>query len=232
MIIGSGLLAKAFVPEYSLRDDVCIFAAGVSNSGCTDHREFKRERIRLEDALSVACNADVFVYFSTCSINDPESRDTPYVQHKLAMEGLVSTHPGHLILRLPQVAGVTPNPHTILNYLYAKIARSESFSLWKYAKRNIIDVDDVTAVSRQLIGDRKVRGAMFNVANPVSYPVADIVRAMEKVTGKRAIYDMVERGTDYPVDICAVRPVMDRAQVNFGDNYLEKVIGKYYGRTP
>ena len=63
MIIGSGLLAKAFVSGYSHRDDVCIYAAGVSNSGCTDEREFERERIRLADALSAARSAGVFVYF-------------------------------------------------------------------------------------------------------------------------------------------------------------------------
>ena len=96
-------------------------------------------------------HVDVFVYFGTCSVADPEVRHTAYVQHKLAMEQMVSAHSRNLILRLPQVAGKTPNPHTLLNFLYGRIARSESFNLWSKARRNIIDVADVTAIAEQLI---------------------------------------------------------------------------------
>lgn len=228
MLIGSGLLAKAFSSKYAQREDVCIYAAGVSNSGCVDTHEFDRERQRLAVALQQAGNVDVFVYFGTCSVGDPEARNTPYVQHKLAMEQLVAAHPRHLIVRLPQVAGKTPNPHTLLNYLYAKIARSEAFSLWKNATRNIIDVDDVAAIVDQLIADKSLRNIALNVANPASYPMTGIVGAMEHVVGKLAVYDVVERGSGYPIDISTVQPMMDKAKVRFGDDYLERVIAKYY----
>jgi len=151
MLIGSGLLAHAFSRAFLRREDVCIYAAGVSNSSCTDIHEFARERQRLGDALRQAMHVDVFVYFGTCSVADPEVRHTAYVQHKLAMEQMVSAHSRNLILRLPQVAGKTPNPHTLLNFLYGRIARSESFNLWSKARRNIIDVADVTAIAEQLI---------------------------------------------------------------------------------
>jgi nucleoside-diphosphate-sugar epimerase len=231
MLIGSGLLAQAFAPAFSHREDVCIYAAGVSNSSCTDIHEFERERKRLADALHQAKHVDVFVYFGTCSVADPEAQNTPYVQHKLAMEQLVSAHPRHLILRLPQVAGKTPNPHTLLNYLYARISRSESFKLWSKAKRNIIDVDDVAAIFRQLITDNALRKATINIANPISYPMMDIVSAMEQAVGKRAVYDVLERGSGYPIDIRLILPVMDAAGVKFGNGYLERVIGKYYGKS-
>jgi len=151
MLIGSGLLAHAFSRAFLRREDVCIYAAGVSNSSCTDIHEFAHERQRLGDALRQAMHVDVFVYFGTCSVADPEVRHTAYVQHKLAMEQMVSAHSRNLILRLPQVAGKTPNPHTLLNFLYGRIARSESFNLWSKARRNIIDVADVTAIAEQLI---------------------------------------------------------------------------------
>jgi nucleoside-diphosphate-sugar epimerase len=231
MLIGSGLLAKSFGSEYSQRDDVCIYAAGVSNSTCTDTHEFSRERQRLADALQQAQHADPFVYFGTCSAGDPEALNTPYVQHKLAMERLVGAHPRHLIVRLPQVAGVTPNPHTLLNYLYAKIARSEAFSLWRNAKRNIIDVADVASIVRHLIEDKTARNITLNIANPVSYPMTDIVSAMERVVGKPAIYDVVERGSEYPIDITTMLAILDRTPVKFGEDYLEQVIGKYYGKV-
>lgn len=231
MLIGSGLLAQAFAPTFSHREDVCIYAAGVSNSGCTDVHEFARERQRLADALQQAMYVDVFVYFGTCSVADQEAQNTPYVQHKLAMEQLVYAHPRHLILRLPQVVGKTPNPHTLMNFLYARIARSEAFSLWRNAKRNIIDIDDVVSIACQLIANKVMRNITLSIANPVSYPMAGIVSAMECVVGKRAIYDVVERGSETPIDISPILPVLDKAAVKFCDNYLVQVIGKYYGKN-
>jgi len=224
-------LAKAFAPTFSGREDVCIYAAGVSNSGCTDMQEFERERKRLTDGLHQAGNVDAFVYFGTCSVADPEAQNTPYVQHKLAMEKLVSAHPRHLILRLPQVAGNTPNPHTLLNYLYARISRSESFKLWNKARRNIIDVADVAAISSQLIDKNILRNATVNIANSTGYPMVDIVAAMEKAVGKRAVFEVFERGSGYPIDIHAILPAMDAAGVNFGADYLERVLIKYYGKS-
>lgn len=230
MIIGSGLLARAFSPAFSQRGDVCVYAAGVSNSSCTDEQEFARERERLSAALQQAKMADVFVYFGTCSVADPEAQQTPYVKHKLAMETLVAQHPRRLILRLPQVAGRTPNPHTLLNYLYARISRSESFQLWRNARRNIIDVDDVAAVAKRLIADPADRNVTLNIANPVSYPMPDIVRAMEKATGKRAVCEIVERGSGYAIDVAPILPLLDDAGVKFGPGYLERVLDKYYGK--
>jgi len=229
MLIGSGLLARAFAPAFSGRNDVCIYAAGVSNSGCTDLQEFERERKRLADGLLQFNRADAFVYFGTCSVGDPDVQNTPYVRHKLAMEHLVSEHPRHLILRLPQVAGFTPNPHTLLNYLYARIARSESFQLWRNANRNIIDVDDAAAISRQLIANASLRNTVINIANSASYPMTTIVAAMEKAVGKRAVYEVFDRGSGYTIDIQPILPFLDAAGVKFDTEYLERVIGKYYG---
>lgn len=231
MLIGSGLLAQAFTPMFLHREDVCVYAAGVSNSGCANVHEFARERQRLADALQQAKHVDVFVYFGTCSVADQKAQYTPYVQHKLAMEQLVSAHPRHLILRLPQVVGKTPNPHTLMNFLYARIVRSEAFSLWRNAKRNIIDIADVVPIACQLIADKTARNITLNIANPVSYPMTDIVSAMELVVGKRAIYDVVEHVSEYPIDISAILPTLDKTAVKFGDNYLIQVISKYYGKV-
>lgn len=231
MLIGSGLLAQAFTPAFSQREDVCIYAAGVSNSGCTNPHEFAREQKRLAEALQQARHVDAFVYFGTCSVADPEARHTPYVLHKLAMEQLVSAHPRHMILRLPQVAGRTPNPHTLLNFLYARISRSEAFQLWSNARRNIIDVGDVAAIASQLIANDSLRNITLNVANPVGYPMADIVAAMEKVVGKHAVCEVSGRGSSYPIDTRAILPVLDAAGVKFGNDYLERVISKYYEKS-
>lgn len=230
MIIGSGLLARAFPDALLSREDVCIYAAGVSNSGCTNPLEFMRERQRLADALRQAMGVDAFVYFGTCSVADPDALNMPYVQHKLAMEQMVSAHPKNLILRLPQVAGKTPNPHTLLNFLYARISRSEAFDLWSKAKRNIIDVVDVALIAQQLVANNSMRNRTLNIANVVSYSMADIVSTMESVLGKPAVYNVVARGSEYPIDTSAIIPILRNAGVDFGHDYLEKVVGKYYER--
>ena len=228
MIIGSGLLAHAFSRVFLQREDVCIYAAGVSNSSCTDVREFEREHQRLEDALQQAIHVDAFVYFSTCSVADPEARNMSYVQHKLAMEQVVRAHPRNLILRLPQVAGKTLNPHTLLNFLYARISRSESFNLWSNAKRNIIDVDDAACITKQLIAEKSVRNTTINIANVVTYPLIDIVSAIENFVGKHAVYNVVERGAEYQIDISFIFSLLEKSGVKFGNDYLEKTIEKYY----
>ena len=231
-VIGSGLLARAFLlaPIETYRN-ACIYAAGVSNSSCTNIDEFRRERQRLVQALLEGKQADAFVYFGTCSVADPETKDTPYVQHKLAMEMLVSSHPRHLICRLPQVAGKTSNPHTLLNFLYTRIARSEAFTVWGGAYRNVIDVDDVVAIVQQLIAAPSMRRATINVANACNYPITDIIHAMEDALGKPSVYSIANRGSAYTIDVSAIAPILKQAAVCFGDDYLRAVMGKYYGRV-
>lgn len=230
MLIGSGLLAQAFARP-DMHHHACIYAAGVSNSSCTDAREFSREHQRLAHALHLAQPTDTFIYFGTCSVADPDAHTTPYVQHKLAMERLVAAHSNHLILRLPQVAGKTVNPHTLLNYLYSRIVRSEAFELWHKASRNIIDVEDVASITTRLIADTAIRNTTLNIANTHCYPMTRIVNAMERTTKKSAIYEICERGTSYHIDNSLIMPTLDEAGVKFGDNYLERVIDKYYGKS-
>jgi nucleoside-diphosphate-sugar epimerase len=230
MIIGSGLIAKAFAPYFAASPSIWIHAAGVSNSGCSDPREFERDRLRLVDALQAGANADAFVYFSTCSIMDPNASNSAYVRHKIEMERLVSEHPNFIVVRLPQVAGKTPNPHTLLNYLYAKVARSERFVIWKNATRNIIDIDDVACIIARLLKDNKSRRITINVASPVSYPIASIVAVMEKAVGKRALTEEVDDGAAYEIDTSQIRPIIDELGLSFDSIYLTRVIEKYYGK--
>lgn len=229
MVTGSGLVASAFAPAFGQRSDVWVFAAGVSNSGCKEASEFERERVRLSLALGRAAETVTFVFFGTCSVADPNARTTPYVQHKLAMEAMTRAHPGHLILRLPQTAGRTPNPHTLLNYLYARVSRSESFTLWRRAKRNVIDIADVARIGAALIDGQEHRGEVINVASPFRHSIAEIVQALERAVGKKAVCDSVDRGSEYEIDVSQIVPVAERLGISFGEDYLERVIRRYYG---
>lgn len=229
MIIGSGMLARAFSPYFAKSSTTCVYAAGVSNSACTDLREFKRELSRLTTALAQYGTADPFIYFSTCSINDPLAHSTPYVQHKINMENIVATHPHHLILRLPQVAGITPNPHTLLNFLFHRIIRSERFQGWENARRNIIDVDHVARIGASLALEQGVRGEYINVANSADIAMPDLVQLMGKIVGKKVLCDFIKKGEPYEIDTRRIHDVTQRCGVFFDPEYVERVIRKYYG---
>lgn len=228
MIIGTGLLATAMAPVFSHREDAVIYAAGVSNSRCIDPKEYARDASRLEQAIYEHAGANHFVYFSTCSISDLESINTPYVQHKLAMEALVCRLPGHLIVRLPQVAGKTPNPHTLLNFLYARIARGEGFSIWTKARRNIIDCADVARIVRALVEDGW-RGRTVNVASDTDYSLIEIVRTFELILGKTATVEFLEQGGAYAIDTSLMAPYANAEDIRFDEEYLARVLRKYYG---
>jgi len=145
------------------------------------------------------------------------------------MERLVAQRARHLVLRLPQLAGNTPNPHTLLNYFYARIVRSERFSIWSGATRNIIDVDDVAAIVTDLVVTENACGEIINVANPRSYAVPDIVRSIEQVVGHKAVFDIIERGKGYTIDTDRIQAASHRCGLSFAEDYLVRVIRKYYG---
>ena len=229
MVFGAGLLARAFGPQFANSATSCVYAAGVSNSNCSDQREFDREQDRLMVAMGQHRSAELFLYFGTCSANGLLASTSPYVQHKIKMEKIVEEHPRYLILRLPQTAGKTENPHTLLNYIFARIIRSERFQVWKNARRNIIDVDDVVRIAIGLALKEGVRRECINVANFSDNAIVEIVELMANVVGKNAIYDCVGKGDAYPIDTRRIREVSPRCGVVFGPKYLELVLRKYFG---
>jgi nucleoside-diphosphate-sugar epimerase len=228
MIIGSGLLARAFDPYASRLDNAVIYAAGVSNSSCRDAQEFERDRSRLNDTLTKIVDDRLFIYFSTCSIDDPWSRERAYTRHKFALETQVRRRRNSFIVRLPQVAGKTANPHTLLNFLYARISRSERFDLWRNATRNIIDVADVARIVVELLSNESVAGETFNIANAQNSSLTDIVRTMEITTSRHAIYNDLDEGGDYAIDTTRSADAASRCGIAFGDDYLLRTIQKYY----
>lgn len=232
MIHGSGLVATAmrrFLPGAS----AATFAAGVANSQCVDAGEFERERARLVAALELEREARRFVYFSTCSLADPVAAATAYGRHKLAMEALVrERHARWLILRMPQLAGASPNPHTLLNYLYQRILRAERFRLQADATRNVIDIEDAAKIAGELVMREGACHEIINVATPCSIPVVEIVGVLERLAGKRAVYDSVVGGTRPSIDVARVTPIAGRLGIQFDEGYLERILQKYYGVSP
>jgi nucleoside-diphosphate-sugar epimerase len=227
MVVGNGLIAKSF-GLYKDKNDYLIFASGVSDSTNTAISEFNRERDLLRQKIKE--NPDkTIIYFSTCSIYDPHMNNSPYVQHKLAMENILATAADNFhIFRISNLAGKTTNPHTVLNYFIQHISQGIFFNLWKGASRNIIDIDDVLPVCNYIIEQKLYSNQIINIANPVNYPVADIVQVIETISGKKGNYAFTDRISVPNINISLIKNIIEKLSINFGNDYLIKTIEKYF----
>jgi hypothetical protein len=132
MIIGNGNIAKSLISKD--KENITFFAAGVSDSGCSDTNEFERE-------LNLLKQQDYnkhLVYFSNLKIY--YSNDT-YTQHKKRMEEYVkSTFKSYTIIRI-EVCDWVKNPTTILNVFRKKIKNKEPIEI-QNTIRYILSLDE------------------------------------------------------------------------------------------
>lgn len=140
-VIGTGDIGTVLVALD--RPDVTYFASGVSNSQCTDIKEYTREA-----ALLGSMPKDRhLIYFSSLSIYLTESM---YVMHKRQMERLIKENfDTYTIIRIGNITwGI--NPNTFINYL-----RSHPEAEIKPVWRHIVDKEDFLYwVGLALVGER------------------------------------------------------------------------------
>ena len=227
MVVGNGMMAEAFS---TFRDNnrVVIFASGVSNSLEKDPVAFIREKNLLLRTHEE--NAEkLLVYFGTCSVDDPDRRDTPYVRHKLEMEELLANSAGSwMVLRLPLAIGPGHRGPTLAQYLYERISRGEPFDIWAKTTRYPIDVIDVFSIASRFIADRSLWNRRINVAFR-AFPILDFVRAMEQIVGKSANCTLVQKGQPYEISCPEVSTLAGQLDLDFSDQYLHKVLARYFG---
>jgi len=230
MIIGSGMLAQAF-KQYSHDNGVLIFASGVSNSQETNNEAFQRERKLLKENLEQFQEA-TFIYFSTCSIEDPSMQESRYMQHKLEMEDLVKqNHYKFHIFRLPQVVGKTNSP-TIIHFLHDKLTAQEPFDIWINSTRNLIDVLDIVKIVNSILLKDLYTNEIVNIASPFSISIQTIVQILENITYQKGKYKLIEKGASYTIDISKIMPIVSSTKLDFHESYTEEVIKKYYASYP
>ena len=226
MVVGNGLLAKAFA-GFGSRRDVVIFASGVSNSMETRAAAFERERALLEVTRRSHPQA-LLVYFGTCSVDDPDRAGTPYVQHKLAMEALLAgSGSPWIVLRLPLAIGPEHRSPTLANFLHDCIMRGERFEVWVRSTRYPVDVDDVVRIGSRFIAQRPLWRRPINIALR-SFLVLDFVRVLESIARRRAVYTLVEKGAHYDLRCPEVSRLASELALDFSPHYLERVLRKYF----
>ena len=222
MVIGQGLLAKAF-NRYKDSNKVLIFASGVSNSKETDLTMFKREHA----ILTSYSNTDLkLIYFSTISVVDESLKESLYVQHKLSMEKYIAENfKNFIIFRLPNVVGHTPNKHTFFNSIKESILTKQRVKVLSNATRYLIDVDDLTEYLPQLIEEenRKVINVCFNNKTSVqelTEMIGDALHTPYKI-------ELVEGGSDYEVASSTFLSYINSDAVGLQENYNYIIVNKY-----
>lgn len=230
MVIGNGLIAGSF-KGYGSAEDWVIFASGVSNSKSSTDADFDRERILLTDTIQANTGKRI-VYFSTCSITDPDLQATAYIRHKVKMEALIEKlAPQYNIFRLSNLAGHSGNPFTVLNFFYRHIMEGQPFDLWVNSERNIMDVEDVFKTADHILQNQLYPNQVINIANTHHYPVKYIVQSIEDFCKKKAIYEEKIKGSKLTIDLKAVLPIYQALDIRFDDNYLPALLAKYYPIT-
>lgn len=227
MIIGNGMLANSF-RSYELDNSVLLFCSGVSNSLCVEKSEYEREFSLLKNSLAEN-KEKLFVYFSTCSIDDRSLSQNMYIRHKIEIENYIKSNARNfLIARLSNVVGFSKNSYTILNFFYYSISKKIAFDLWKESYRNLIDVDHVKEISSYIIDSNLFKNKTINIANKISVPSLSIVEKIEKFLHTKADYKIVEKGVKFNIDISEIEPIISKLNISFEGDYIEFLLKKYY----
>ena len=222
-IIGNGLLAKSFATTAFTRDCL-ILASGVSNSNEQRASEFRREVDIVEAAIREHPTSRV-IYFSTCSIL--QATQTPYIRHKLEMESRVAAAASSFhIYRLPQVVGATRNL-TLVSYLVESLLLRRRVIVQKHAKRNLVDVGDVSRLIRHLVENDIGTDSTQSLASAHSVPVADVLQVIGELLDVEPIFDVVDAGESYDISTAFVNRHFGSGDPLMKSDYWRAVLQKH-----
>jgi nucleoside-diphosphate-sugar epimerase len=200
-IIGSGLLATNF-GACTFSRSCLILASGVSNSNEHREAEFRRESETISAAMRAHPSSRV-IYFSTCSIL--QQTQTPYIRHKLDMESLVAAKASSFqIYRLPQVVGPTRNL-TLVSYLVESVLLRRRVSIQRHAKRNLVDVNDVSRLIHQLVERDIGINTTQSLAATHGVHVIEVLQTIGGILDIEPQFDLVDAGESYAIPTAFMR---------------------------
>ncbi len=227
MVIGGGMIAKRF-ESFRKNSQFIIFASGVSNSKGNSPIAYKRE-IDLLKTFTDMHKEKTLVYFSTCSVEDIEEKNSSYIMHKIQIENLIQTTcTQYYIFRISHLVGLSRNPHTILNFLFFHIQQKISFDLWRKAYRNLIDIDDAYLIIEHIMSNALLQNQIINIASPLNYKVEDIVKTIEEFQEVKGNYVLINKGTNLNISISSILPVINFLNIEFNNDYLPCLLKKFF----
>tara|TARA_B110000967_G_scaffold197059_1_gene228360 strand:- start:4510 stop:5226 length:717 start_codon:yes stop_codon:yes gene_type:complete len=230
VVEGSGFLAKKFKKHsfFLNKQNVIIYAAGVSNSQEKNATELQRE-IRRFKTFSKQNNKKI-VYISTYSIFDKSRNRNKYIKNKVKIELLIKKNlPSYLIVRLPEIVGFNKNPNTLINFFYQKIINRKKFTVWSNTKRNLLDVDDAIKIIIYFIKIYENKNKTLNLLNKKFYKPLRIVRFLENMTNIKGDYKILKKKTSiFKITNSINSKIINKLKLKFDSFYLNKTLKKYY----
>jgi len=225
MIIWNWLIWKALQRIDST--EYVFFASWVSDSKTSDISQFQREIDLLNQYINPGNKK--LIYFSSCSIYDSSLSDKPYVKHKLNIESIIEHNcKNYLIVRIWNIVGSGWNAKTIMNFLHDSIINNSVIDIWNWAKRNILDVDDlVKMLELYLLRHSLQKKENININNPDGYKILEIVKTFEKQLWKKGKYNILEKWDWISFDKEISETLFQELDIN-KDTYLYNIINKYY----
>lgn len=221
-VVGNGLISNAF-KRASINFEHTIFASGVSNSQLNVASEFKREF----SLLKKEADNNNIIYFSTCSIFDKTKINTAYVEHKKNMEDyLLSLSRDNIIVRLPQVVGNGGSQLNLFNYVKNAIRSSSPLYIEKWTRRNIIDIDIIPNIVREIVNG-KTNKSVFNIAAPEYILVNDLVQLIADNLNVRAIVELSDIDSSYEIPTDVIKLCISGYDSYFYNDYYPTLVRKY-----
>ncbi|MEV4057757.1 NAD-dependent epimerase/dehydratase family protein [Amycolatopsis sp. NPDC049688] len=247
-VIGSGFLARSFAALADSHPGVVLAAFGVSVASGIPEADFAREATRLYELID-RCERrqERLVFFSTASAamyavpREPGREDGPvfpstaYGRHNLALEAvLAASRADYLALRLAHVVGPAQHARMLVPALVRQI-ESGAVRLYRGARRDLIDVDDLVDVVDRLLATGANR-TVVNVATGTATPIERIVDHLEAGLGIRAEREYVSETASQPVSVARLHRLVPESARLGDDGYCRRVLGKYFreyaGRAP
>ena len=226
MIVGAGMMAKAVE---SIDNASCLyFCSGVSNSNEVDDLNYEKE---VQLIAQFYGTNQKLIYFSSYFVNFDSYLSRKYYRHKLKIEKLIQDNfSNYLIFRLPQVVGFSKNKNTLTNFLYNSILSNSTIEVFKNAKRNVVDIDDVVKVINYVNCKHLFKNQVINLVGSKNYDIEEIISVFEQVTKKVARKkESVNKEPEFEISLSdQIILVYQLLNIKFDDLYLQKLIEKYY----
>lgn len=225
MVIGKGLLARTF-QQFKDDDGVLIFGSGVSNSQQTEQSEFDREKNLLSSYIK---SGATLIYFSTVSVYDSSTNQSPYILHKKEMEQFISLNfSSYIIFRLPILVGKADNPFTLANFLFQRIINHEPVPVFKNACRYLMDADDVSLLLGKMIESKQFDNSTLDINFDNAIFIAELISIFENALGIKAEKTIVNKGSCYKTNNQKFIQFVESVAFKLSADYTVKTIRKYY----
>ena len=221
MIIGADALAHRFMDFFNSSKYI-LFSGNINDSSIADENLFDIEK-ELIERLILEHPKKIIIFISTSS-----SGNSPYVLHKRAMEEIIEKNcKNFFIFRVPIFIGIQGSESNLINFYTIKILSGEYFELYRNAKNYVIDIDNVYRIINHIIKE-KDKNKTYNLTSGVKLSALEILSYVEEFLGKKANYNIVDKGNDFVFNDEDTFRIRAKLGINESSDYLPNLLNKYY----